>query len=55
MKHLMKHRVKITIVNVPGSHLPHDHGPFTFVAEDGCDLSRFADGAISCRPLQFGC
>jgi len=46
MQHLMKHRVKITIVNVPGSHLPHDHGPFTFVAADGCDLSRFADGAF---------
>lgn len=38
---LDKHKVKITIVNLPGSELPMDHGPFMFVAADGCNLSAF--------------
>nr|WP_319491758.1 methyltransferase domain-containing protein [uncultured Desulfobacter sp.] len=33
--------VKITIVNLPGSSLPDNHGPFTFVHGDGRDLSMF--------------
>jgi len=40
---LEKHKVRITIVNLPGSELPEDHEPFWFVEADGCDLSRFED------------
>jgi hypothetical protein len=43
---LIDHRVRITIVNVPGSRLPSAHGPFTFVEADGCKLEGFADRAF---------
>lgn len=36
-------RLTITVVNLPGSPCPEDHGPFRFVAADGCDLARFPD------------
>lgn len=36
-----EYNVKITIVNLPGTNLPDDHGPFTFIHADGCDLSNF--------------
>lgn len=37
------HKVNITIVNLPGTNLAKDHGPFKFVACDACNLSVFAD------------
>lgn len=40
---LEKHKVHITVVNLPGSELPQDHELFRFVEADGCDLSRFED------------
>jgi hypothetical protein len=40
---LKKHKVRITIVNLPGSVLTDDHDLFHFVEADGCDLSRFED------------
>lgn len=43
---LEKCGVKITIVNIPGSSLPDDHGPFTFVHGDGCELSMFDTNAF---------
>ena len=36
------YNVRITIVNVPdGTDSPSDHGRFTFVKADGCDLANF--------------
>ncbi|MDB5891428.1 MAG: hypothetical protein JWP47_2259 [Polaromonas sp.] len=46
MQYLLEHRVSITVVNVPGSYLPKDHGPFRFVEGDGCKLSQFGDEAF---------
>ncbi|MDB5843754.1 MAG: hypothetical protein JWP79_1064 [Polaromonas sp.] len=43
LHYLTERNVKITVVNLPGSRLPQDHGPFSFVESDGCDLARFAD------------
>jgi hypothetical protein len=43
MQYLLDRKVKITIVNIPGSLLPKDHGPFTFAESDGCDLACFKD------------
>lgn len=43
LKYLTDHNVQITVVNLRGSRLPPDHGPFTFVESDGCDLARFSD------------
>jgi len=43
---LDEHNVKITIVNLPGTLMPKDHGPFTFVGADGCDLACFGDGSF---------
>ena len=43
LRYLTEHNVKITVVNLPGSRLPPDHGPFVFVESDGCDLARFGD------------
>lgn len=43
-QNIEKHHGSITIVNLPGIDMPTDHGCFTFVAADGCDLSCFADG-----------
>lgn len=42
-QYLKQHNVGITIVNLPGSSLPKDHGPFRFVQADGCDLGCFSD------------
>jgi len=42
-QYLRERNVKITVVNLPGSRLPPDHGPFAFVEVDGCDLTRFPD------------
>lgn len=36
---LEKYNVHITIVNIPGSQISEDHGPFTFLIGDGCNLS----------------
>ena len=38
---LEEFRVNITIVNLPGSDLPDNHGPFTFVHGDACELTMF--------------
>ena len=38
-KYLEKYNVKITIVNLPGAKLPEDHGLFTFIHADGCNLT----------------
>lgn len=40
---LERHAVEITVVNLPGVALPPDHGPFRFVAGDGCALDMFED------------
>ena len=42
-QYLDEHNVKITIVNLPGTVMPKDHGPFKFVGADGCDLAGFSD------------
>ncbi|MDO8412874.1 MAG: hypothetical protein Q7S51_03670 [Gallionellaceae bacterium] len=42
-QHLDMHNISITIVNLPGSPMPQDHGPFKFVGADGCNLAAFAD------------
>lgn len=42
-RYLAEHNAKITIVNLPGTLVPKDHGPFKFVGADGCDLSGFGD------------
>lgn len=42
-KYLDDRNVNITIVNIPGSAMARDHGPFKFVEADGCDLSGFHD------------
>ncbi len=41
--YLDEHKVTVTVVNLPGSALPKDHGPFLFVGADGCDLAAFKD------------
>ncbi len=46
LQYLTDRNVKITVVNLPGSRLPPDHGPFVFVESDGCDLARFSDRAF---------
>lgn len=38
---LAKNKVSITIVNLPCSSPPVDHGPFRFTWADACDLSNF--------------
>jgi hypothetical protein len=43
---LDEYDVRITILNVPGSPMPADHGRFRFAEGDGCDLGRFADGSF---------
>lgn len=40
---LQRHRVSITIVNVAGSEIKPDHGPFKFREGDGCDLAAYGD------------
>jgi len=42
-QYLNEHNVNITIVNLPGTLMPKDHGPFKFVEADGCDLAGFDD------------
>ncbi len=43
MPYLNAHNVNITIVNLPGTEMPVDHGPYKFVEADGCDLADFRD------------
>lgn len=40
---LEKHKVHITIVNLPGDDLPEDKGPFSYREGDGCDLAEYED------------
>lgn len=42
-QYLKKYNVKITIVNLPGSITTLDHGPFTFIEADACNLNSFSD------------
>jgi hypothetical protein len=43
---LDKNDVKITILNVPGSATPPDHGRFVFATGDGCDLKEYGDDSF---------
>ncbi|MES9902358.1 MAG: methyltransferase domain-containing protein [Sedimenticola sp.] len=40
------HNISITVVNVPGSSLPTNHGRFEFVHADGCNLSEIQDNSF---------
>jgi hypothetical protein len=40
---LDQYNVHITIVNLPSPSVPVDHGHYSFMVADGCDLSNFAD------------
>ncbi len=44
--YLEQRNVTITIVNLPGSGMPRDHGIFRFAEADGCDLSCFGDNSF---------
>jgi hypothetical protein len=41
-----KLNVNITIVNISGTLMPRDYGPFKFVEADGCDLVGFQDNSF---------
>ncbi len=45
-QYLEEHNVKITIVNLPRFKLPKDHGLFTFVHADGCNLTDFGSNSF---------
>lgn len=45
-EYLEQRNVSITIVNLPGKPQPEDHGPFSFVEGDGCDLSGYESGSF---------
>lgn len=40
---LERNNVTITVVNLPGTDMPEDHGRFEFVVGDGCSLDAFED------------
>jgi hypothetical protein len=40
-QYLSDHNVSITIINLPGTTKPEDHGPFRFIEADACNLKRF--------------
>ncbi|MBI3154216.1 MAG: class I SAM-dependent methyltransferase [Burkholderiales bacterium] len=40
---LQRCNVSVTIVNLPGAQLPADHGPFRYLAADGCNMAAFTD------------
>lgn len=42
-QYLDAHNVSITIVNLPGTTMPRDHGPFKFIGADACNLADFDD------------
>lgn len=42
-QYLSNHHVNITIVNLPGTAMPEDYGPFSFVEADACNLTGFDD------------
>lgn len=44
--YLEEHKVRITIVNLPGAELPDNYGPFTFIHADGCNLAEFEDSSF---------
>jgi ubiquinone/menaquinone biosynthesis C-methylase UbiE len=44
-EYLKEHKVSITIVNIPGTTTPKNHGIFKFVEADCCDLSGFDDNS----------
>lgn len=45
-EYLDRHKVSITLVNLPGVETSADHGRFRFVAADGCDLAGMGDGSF---------
>ncbi|MDY7015372.1 MAG: class I SAM-dependent methyltransferase [Cyanobacteriota bacterium] len=45
-EYLEERNVKIVIVNVPGTPIPQDRGPFKFIEADGCALTEFGDRAF---------
>jgi len=46
-QYLDEHNVNITIVNLPATTMPKDHGPFKFVQADGCNLANFDDRSFN--------
>ena len=44
--YLKQHNVKITIVNLPGAEQQANHGQFTYVQADGCNLAEFEDNSF---------
>lgn len=44
--YLEKYNVKITIVNLPGSEMPTNHGQFTFIYANGCNLAEIQNNAF---------
>lgn len=43
---LIDFNVTITIVNLPGTPMPADHGQFIFVGADACNLAQFCDNSF---------
>ena len=43
---LDKHKVTITVINLPDTGMPADHSHYRFVEADGCALAKFADKAF---------
>jgi hypothetical protein len=43
---LNENKIEITIVNLPGSLVPNNNGPFKFVEADACDLSCFENNSF---------
>ncbi len=42
-QYLDEHNVSITIVNLPGTGMPEDYGPFEFIEADACNLTEIND------------
>lgn len=45
-QYLSDRNVTITIVNLPGSDMPADHGPFRFIEADACELTDIPDNSF---------
>ncbi len=45
-KYIKDYNISITIVNLPGTCIQKDHGPFCFVEGDGCNLAKFSDNSF---------
>lgn len=40
------YKIEITLVNIPGTPTPENHGSFTFVTGDGCNLAEFESNSF---------